>query len=300
MEIRSVLAAFLRSKRAANKAARTVSWYEWQINNWLRFVEASGEPFYSPECLEAFLAHERARGLADRTIEDSFRALAVFFNWIEKRKPEILDSHEPPTRIVERPRVGVKRPRQASYIAVCRLIGSIKPNDWFDCRDKALVQLLLSTGLRVEEAIGLKKHHVDLTDRFVFVESGKGDKDRIVPFDRDFLDAFMLYIYNRPVVVDDHLFLGADNLRRPEDKGITTNAVRKMIRRRCEKAGLSYINPHSIRHLFATKALNDGVPLSAVSTMLGHSSVAFTAKVYAKWIKRGLRREYDDHWQQRE
>lgn len=297
MEIRNALTDFLRAKRAANKSERTIIWYEWEIGTWLRFVEANGGDAKSPECLEAYLEYERGRGLSDASVDGAFRAIKVFFNWIARRRPALLNGAAPPTKIVERPQTRTKRPRQASYPALCKLIQSIPVEDWLDCRDKALIQLLLSTGLRVDEAINLRVHQVETADRFVLVERGKGDKDRIVPYDTDFAVAFTTYVYNRPVVADDHLFVGADNRGRPQSKGITTNAVRKIIRRRCEKAGLTYINPHSIRHLFATKALNDGVPLSAVSAMLGHASVSFTAKVYARWIKSGLRRQYDEHWQ---
>lgn len=210
----------------------------------------------------------------------------------------LLNGNQPPTDIVERPTLGQKRPRVAGYESVCKLLRSIGSANWFDYRDRAIVQLMLSAGLRVEEIVHLRTYHIEVSDRFIIVEAGKGNKERVVPYDIDFSLAFTGWIYNRPVGFDDWLFIGADRAMRPNGP-MTTNAVRKMLIRRCAEIGLPYINPHSVRHLFATKALNDGVQLSAVSAMLGHTSPSFTARVYAKWLKRGLRKEYDQNWQTR-
>lgn len=300
--IESAYIDFMRSRRAAGRSPRTIAWYQVQLGAWLRWLaarpDASPDDWLSPEILEEYLEHERDRGLSDRSIESYWRALRAFLSWIKKRRPALLAGRPLPTEAVERPHAGIKRPRVASYESVCKLIRSIQPATWLDFRDRAIIQLFLSTGLRVEEAINLRINHVETKDRFVMVDSGKGDKDRIVPYDTDFQLAFTGYVYNRPVGFDGWLFVGSNALYQPVGQ-MTTNAVRKMLIRRCADVGLTYINPHSIRHLFATKALNDGVQLSAVSAMLGHSSPSFTAKVYAKWLKAGLRREYDQHWQTR-
>lgn len=294
MEINEVLQAFLRSKRAAGLSPNTVDWYERMICAYLKWVDGVGADWLSPDDLEEFIDLERGRGLKDTSIDGYWRALVCFFRWIKKRRRNLLDGALPPTEIMERPRVGVVHPRQADYVAVCRLIASIRATTWADYRDRALIQLMLSTGLRVEEAIHLNRDRVSLTDRFILVENGKGGKDRFVPFDQDFATAFTGYIYNCP---GGHLlFFAGDRWHQPRDQAMTTNGVRLMLRRRCATAEIEYINPHSIRHLFAIKSLNDGMQLSAVSAIMGHASVSFTARVYARWIKSGLRREYDAHW----
>lgn len=299
MNINEVLNDFLRSKRAAGLSPRTIEWYERLICVYLKWVDGVGADWLSPDDLEEFIDFERGRGLKDNSIDAYWRSLVTFFRWIKKRRRSLLDGNIPPTEILDRPKVRPVRPRQADYVAVCKLIASIAPANWLDYRDRALIQLMLSTGLRVEEVISLHGDRVNLSERFILVENGKGGKDRLVPFDGDFAITFTAYIYNHPTGGGDLLFLAGDKWYRPTGQGMTTTGVRLMLRRRCDGADVKYINPHSIRHLFAIKALNDGVQLSAVSTILGHASVSFTARVYAKWVKSGLRREYDTHWQLR-
>lgn len=296
MHLEETLGSFLRAKRIARKSPQTLDWYERHIRVWLRWLAESdiaGMDWLEPEVLEAFLADEQERGLAPNTIDAYWRSLRAFFRWMKKRR--LLVNQDLPTDIVERPGVPVTQPDQADYQAVLRVLASIRPQNWLDLRDQVLIQLLLSTGLRIEEAMQLTIHDIDLKEGFVRVQAGKGHKERFVPFDVDFGRAFVAYIYNRPSWLTDALFLAGNGHRKPCGV-ITSSGVRQMLERRCAAAGVEPIHPHSMRHLFATKALNDGVPLSAVSAMLGHCSVSFTARVYAKWIKRGLREKYDAHW----
>ena len=299
MNLHEALQDFLRSKTVANRSERTVKWHGVEISIWLKWLEQNGADWLSPDDLEAFLEYERGRGLSDHTIDGHWRALRGFFNWIKKRRPAMLAGQTPPIEFLERAPVHPKKPRQADYDDMLRLIASLRitARSWFDYRDWALIQLLLSTGLRINEACSLRLEHVELRDRFVYVAAGKGDRDRNVPFDEAFAKAFTGYVFNRPVVHSDWLFLAADGHRQALPTNLKPSAARYVLARRCANINIPYINAHSIRHLFAMKALNEGMQLSAVSAILGHSSVAFTARVYAKWVKRGLRREYDASWQ---
>lgn len=300
MNLHGVLRDFLHSKRVDTNP-KTVAWYNAQLYRWVHWLNVTGADWLSADSLESYILERRADGLSENSIDGLWKALKVFFGWVKRRRPHLVVGRELPTDIVERPvnHAGLHRPRVADYDVVCAMIGAIEPLAWLDYRDRAIVQLMLSTGLRVSEVVAMRLVDVDVRDGFVEVYSGKGDKDRIVPFDADFKVAFVAWVYNRPVGFGDWLFIEADKLCQPLGQ-MSTNAVRKMLDRRSRAVGAKTVNPHSIRHLFATKALNDGVPLSAVSTMLGHTSVSFTAKVYARWIKRGLRREYDASWQVRQ
>lgn len=294
MTLEEAVDAFLAYKR--KRAETTLLWYSQQFKAWLAWLNRSritGLGWLDPAALDDFLAYERKRGVSESTVHARFRALRALFRWLKKRKK--LAHYAPPTEEIEPPAVGHKIPRQADPVIVQRVIDSIGGRTWIDYRDRMILELLRSTGLRIEEAVELRVGHVDLRDGFVLVLAGKGDKPRLVPFDDAFRKAFVAYMFNRPAWPGDELILGATGHRRPTGP-IATNGVRQIIYRRCEQAGVERLNPHSFRHMFAIKALNDGVSLSAVSAMLGHTSPAFTARVYAKWVKRGLRREYDQHW----
>jgi site-specific recombinase XerD len=287
---------FLQTKR--KRAPETLTWYRQQLAAWLAWLEAKQVKqlaWLEPKQLDAFLDAEKARGLADSTVHARFRALRALFRWLDRQGK--LPGFKPPTAVIEPPSDKTAEPRQADPAAVQRVLNAIPHDTWLDHRDRMLIELLRSTGLRVEEAVCLHIQDIDLGDGFVFVEAGKGNKGRIAPFHDAFRLAFVAYMFNRPPWSGPELLLAASGHRRPTGQ-LQTNGVRQLLRRRCAAASETYINPHSLRHMFAIKALNDGVSLSAVSAILGHTSLAFTARVYAKWIKRGLRREYDTHWQQ--
>jgi integrase len=240
--------------------------------------------------LEAFLDAQEAE-VSDSTLDARWRALNAWLKFLQKRGK--LGTYPLPTAVVDRPKVDAKHPRVADWHAMQRMLKHIGNEHWLDLRDRCLIQLLMSTGLRINEAVNIRVMHVDSKDRFVYIETAKGGKARAVPYDPLFQQAFVNYVYNRPAWNgDDWLFLAANGHRRPVGS-MTTNSARQVLRERCRAAGVAYQQPHSIRHMCAITWLNDEMPLSAVSAMLGHSSVSFTAKVYAKWVKSGLRRSYD-------
>jgi integrase/recombinase XerD len=288
---------FLRAKgKLSRRSQRTLEWYERQLKPWFTWLAANAQKpsdWLDPDFLELFLEEEGERDVLESTVYARFKAIRSFLNWLKRRK---VISGDLPTELIEQPSDGRgRKPRVADIADVDAVIRAAWQNasHWLDYRDVLLVQIMRSTGLRVEEIVNLKTWHVDTRDGFVYVEAGKGDKDRVVPFDDAFKKAFTAYVFNRPPHRGEWLLLAADGHRKPTG-GMTTNAVRQAIRRRCKDAGVSYFNPHSVRHAFAIDRLNNGMQLSAVSAAMGHTSPAFTAKVYAKWVKAGLRREYDN------
>lgn len=303
---RSVVAAlqarlekFLRAKeKIARRSPRTIDWYQQQLTHWIAWLEANTsqpDDWLDPDLLELYLEEEGERDILESTVFARYKAIRAWLNWLKRRK---VIRGDLPTELMESPADGSgRRPRVADIAdvdAVIRTAWQARQKHWLDYRDALLIQTMRSTGLRVEELTNLRTWHVDTRDGFVYVEAGKGNKDRIVPFDEAFKRAFTAYLFNRPSYRGgDWLFLGSDGHRRPIGQ-ITTNAIRQVIRRRCKDAGVDYFNPHSIRHAFAIDRLNNGMQLSALSAALGHTSVAFTARVYAKWVKSGLRREYDN------
>lgn len=287
---------FMRAKgKIAKRSQRTLEWYELQLKPWFAWLVANAtraEDWLDPDFLEMFLEEEAERDVLDSTVYARYKAIRSFLNWLKRRR---VITGDLPTELIEAPSAKQRRPRVAEIMDVDTVIRQAWRNasHWLDYRDVLLVQTMRSTGLRVEEVIDLRTWHVDVRDGFVYVDAGKGDKDRIVPFDEAFKRAFTAYMFNRPPSRNEWLFLAADGHRRPLGQ-MTTNAVRQVIRRRCKVAGVAYFNPHSIRHAFAIDRLNNGMQLSAVSAAMGHTSPAFTARVYARWVKAGLRREYDN------
>jgi integrase/recombinase XerC len=124
------------------------------------------------------------------------------------------------------------------------------------------------------------------------VRSGKGGDSRIVPTHPDARPVILDYLYARPRWSGPELILAADGPMGGARGALTAAGVRQMFRRRCQAAGLPRLNPHSLRHGFATTLLNAGASLESISHMMGHSSTRLTETVYAAWLEEGLTREY--------
>lgn len=303
MHLRTELDNFLRSRQASNRGERTVDWYKQQILCWVDYLERIGisseAEVMDPDRFEDYLLYERERaGLSDSGVHARFRSVRTFLNWLHKRERRRLRRSaldwDPPTSLIEPPKEPITKPRVANETSVDRLIASIKKQCWVDLRDRCVIEALRSCGLRVSEACNLLVCDVDLTEKFVLVRAGKGEKDRFVPFGDRFTSAFLEYQFNRPPTTCVNLFVSANGHNRAIHTPLNDNSTRQMIRRRCAAAGIEYFNPHSVRHLYAIDALNRGMKADALSMAMGHSSVSFTLKRYARWQKSGLREEYDN------
>lgn len=239
--------------------------------------------------IAAWIVDERAKGLADASILARVRAVRIFLNWCITEG--ILDKS--PLRM-KNPKVKRQHPRIAQQQAVLKLLAH-PVTTWQDYRNRALVHLLFDTGMRIGEACGLAVTHVDRCKRLAFIPAGKDGEARTAPFTAACAAALDAYLCARPPSdYDKWLFVGS---RRHGVTGrLTVTGARGIMQRFCQAAGVEYINPHSIRHLFATKALNDGLRVEIVSRILGHSSVDLTLKVYAQLMVETMQREYDNLW----
>lgn len=173
------------------------------------------------------------------------------------------------------------------------LIASIPQVNWIDLRDRAIVRLLFDTGVRAGECVGLRVSDVNVCTRFAAIRDGKGMKDRDVFFTQELVDMLSAYLVWRPPSPLDCLFVGAVNEDGEVRGCLTVRGLQLMLKRRCQRAGIPHINPHSIRHLFGTRHLNNGMRLEAISHLMGHYSVEFTKRFYAEWATDALQREYD-------
>lgn len=248
-----------------------------------------------PSDIAKFLSAEQERGLSPTSIGDRYRVLKVFFNWRATCKE--IGHPASPMEGMKPPKVSRVEPRRAALKDVKRLLQMIPDKTWVEARDKAVIQLMLDTGLRLGETSRLLVKDVNLDERIVFVKYGKGDKSRRVPFTKKTVDAINKYMSCRPKSkLARYLWYSSfndDGLMR----GVLTDyGIRSILKRRCERYRITHINPHSIRHLFGMKALNDGIRIEIVSAMMGHSSIDFTRKVYAPLLTETTKREYDANW----
>jgi site-specific recombinase XerD len=295
MDAESLLELYLAGHIAAGHSLRTVEWYRYEVGRFFSWLIAAGlhnGDWLRPEVIEAYLAHSReVDGNAPATVAGHYRALQGFCNWLVRRGYIGVS----PLAQVAPPKVPKVQPRRAELAEYDRLLSSIPIAGWVELRDRLVINVLFLCGLRLAECARLTAADFRTGEHLLAVRQGKGGHDRLVPLLPAVERAFVQYLYVRPSwPATDHIFLGADgagNARGP----ILPGGIRTMVKRRCRRAGLRALNPHSFRHGLAMMLLNrGGADMSLVQKILGHSQISTTARSYAEWLTDGMLREFTE------
>lgn len=223
---------------------------------------------------------------ASASVAHGINVLSSFFTFLQKRCGL---EHNPMVHL-HSPKVRNELPRVLSLREVEQLSTGCASvdNSFVAVRDRAIVALLFSSGLRVSELVSLNLYDVDFEMREVRV-IGKGNKERVVPVGSVALEALRQYLQMRPMVkpVDNALFVGN------RGKRLTTRLVQSHIKAAAEKEELGgRVTPHKLRHAFATQLLSNGVDMRLVQEMLGHANLA-TTQVYTHIDIKHLQEVYD-------
>jgi integrase/recombinase XerD len=196
-----------------------------------------------------------------------------------------------PAREVRPPATAKRLPKALSVDDVLRLLGMPPSEGERGLRDRALLELLYSTGARISEAVGLDLDDVDRTERTVLLD-GKGGKQRLVPIGRPAVAALEAYLVRaRPALAargrgGGALFLNARGSR------LSRQGAWQVLKTNAERAGISAaVSPHTLRHSFATHLLEGGADVRVVQELLGHASVT-TTQVYTLVTVNTLREIY--------
>ncbi len=189
---------------------------------------------------------------------------------------------------VSRPKLQKKLPRALSVEEVDKLL-DIPLKTPFDYRNKAMLELMYGTGLRVSELVGLTMNDIDYENCIIRI-MGKGSKERMVPLGEYARDSLLSYLSVRHLLVkpcrSDMLFLNNHG------KGISRQAFFLIIKDLLSKKGLpSNVSPHTLRHSFATHLLERGTDLRSIQELLGHSDVV-TTKIYTHISNEQMKEEY--------
>ncbi len=237
--------------------------------------------------LRSFLAHLHQKGTARSSIARKLAALRTFFRYLV-REGRLLSN---PTRSLVTPRLDKKLPARLEITEVERLLECPDTSRPLGRRDRAILELIYATGVRVSELVGLDRSSVEIDPMLVRV-LGKGRKERIVPFGEPAAEALERYLRDRPALVrkgsgTDALFLNARGERLTERS--IHRLSRKYLNQTCLRTGLS---PHSLRHAFATHLLERGADLRSIQELLGHASLSTTQK-YTHLTKEQLVKVYE-------
>lgn len=217
-----------------------------------------------------FLAHLTAKGYASSSICRNLIAIKVLFRFLKRE-------NETPSNValyLETPKLWQLLPEVLTYEEVERLLLQPDPNHPIGARDKAILELLYASGLRVSEVCKIKIYDVD--DESVRV-LGKGSKERLVPLGKHAISAIDHYLihYRCQYESEKQRTLFVTKTGRPVDRV----SVWRMIKNYAKKAGITKnISPHTLRHSFATHLLDNGAELRIIQEMLGHVSISSTER----------------------
>lgn len=203
----------------------------------------------------------------------------------------VLDGYieQDPTELLESPRLGEHLPEVLSTEEVDMIENSIDLSKPEGQRNKAIIEVLFSCGLRVSELVNLKLSNLYLDDGFIRV-TGKGNKERLVPISPKAIKELSLWFLDRNLMKikpgeQDYVFLNRRGAH------LTRTMILIMLKRQAQTAGIQKtISPHTLRHSFATELLKGGADLRAIQVMLGHESIG-TTEIYTHIDTTTLREE---------
>lgn len=255
-----------------------------------KLVKFIGEESLTAEKLEhadilQFLCTLRDVGIQARSQARILSGIKSFYRFLMAEEYIKTD----PTRNIESPKTGRHLPEVLTLEEVDRLAGSFDLSLPEGRRNKAIIEVMYSCGLRVSELVGLKISDIYRDEEFIVVR-GKGDKQRIVPISQSALKEISLYMHDRKLLPikkgdEDTLFLNRRGGR------LSRVMIFYIVKKQCEACGIEKkISPHTLRHTFATHLLEGGANLRAIQQMLGHESIT-TTEIYVHLDKEFLRQE---------
>lgn len=234
-----------------------------------------------------YLLYLQSRGKATATLSRSLAAIKSFYLYLFRE--DIIERN--PTINLDAPKQEKRLPKVLSVEDVERLLEQPDLKHPIGIRDRAMLEVLYATGLRVSELISLKLNDVNLEKGYVRC-IGKGSKERIVPLGTISTKYLKLYIEHARKFLASSPFETVLFLNH-HGKGLTRQGFWKIIKRYAENLNLDVdITPHTLRHSFATHLLENGADLRSVQEMLGHADIS-TTQIYTQLTKDRIREVYD-------
>ena len=272
-------------------SANTLDAYMRDVDKLLRYlaVEQVDVLDVKLEDLEHFAAFISDLGIGPRSLARILSGVRQFYRFL------VIDGYleVDPTELLESPKQPDHLPEVLSTAEVDLLEQAIDLSKWEGHRNRAIIEVLFSCGLRVSELTNLKLSNLYIEEQYIRV-MGKGSKERLVPISPRALDELNYWFADRNVMKikpgeEDYVFLN----RRGQH--LTRTMILIMIKRYAVEAGIKKtISPHTLRHSFATSLLEGGADLRAIQAMLGHESIG-TTEIYTHIDTSTLRQEIIEH-----
>ena len=254
------------------RAVKTLINYERYLKRYFAFAKIQNAQNITEQSVRSFRIHLNRLGLKHKTQNYYLIALRAFLKYLRKRD---IDSLQP-----EKIELAKTEAREISVLSrdeLVRLLNTPKGDSLKALRDRAMLHMLFSTGLRISELISLDRY-IDLTKDELTVR-GKGDKLRLVFLSDEAKEAVKKYLDKREDV-DEALFVNLAKNKSGNSLRLSARSAQRIIQRLAIEAGITKeVTPHKLRHSFATDLLQNGADIRAVQALLGHASIT-TTQVY--------------------
>lgn len=276
-----------------NLSDNTAVSYQSDLKMFLEFLKAKEITDYndiSASTLSKFFNEQRKASLSNTTTARYMTTLKKFFSFLEENK--FIEKN--PTAMLGKVKLARKLPSVLSFDEIEKILNAPNTEESGGLRDKAILELFYSSGLRVSELINLKTNDIYFEEEVVRV-FGKGSKERIVPIGSSAIYWVKEYlIKTRPLFEKKEKSGGIIFLNNRGTK-LSRMSIWKIVDRYAKEAGLQKeIHPHLFRHSFATHLLEGGADLRAVQEMLGHSDIS-TTQIYTHVDRQYIKQIHKDH-----
>ncbi len=299
LDLKNLIGGFKLSCQTENKSPKTIEWYTCFLQRFLQFLQLNSHPTRVNEIdknyIRSFILYLQQQAktphtekpLSPATVQGYVRTLKVFFSWLLRE--EYIESN-PMTRIPV-PRAPIRIINTFNNEHINRLATLCYTSNGSGYRNLTIILLLLDSGIRVNELVNIDCNDLDLTEGYIKIRKGKGNKERLVPVGSIVQKSLWKYINRyRPKPLTQRvtaLFLSEHGLP------LTKSGVQQMLRRYGRIAGITGVrcSPHTFRHTFAKNYLLNGGDIFSLQKILGHSSLA-SVRMYLNLFGVDLKKQH--------
>jgi len=290
-------AEYLEHLRARRYSPRTIDSYRRDLDGFFAFLLDYDLAFdnLTKDEVRDYLAYELRRGESARSTQRRMSALRGFYAYLVKAgyvgKNPFLSARSPKAKLHFPDVLSEEETKEVIH-------KNRERTDPLALRDRAILELLLASGMRASEAVGFRYRQIDWRQRVIRI-MGKGKKERLVPFGKETSEVLLAYWKeSRPNLLERNkkggdasaFFLSA------QGRNLTVRGLEHILSEIEKKAGARLgLHPHELRHTFATRLLDKGADLRLIQTLLGHESLD-TTTIYTHVSKKALKEEYEAHF----
>lgn len=263
----------------------TVNSYKDNLKQFELFFENKNILFLKESDIKDFISK---LDKTEKTKAHYITVLNSFYNFLIDEEKITIN----PCENIKLPKLPKKLPNYLTVEEIDKLL-DLRLNNPLAYRNKAMLELLYSTGIRITELMELKLNNIDFTDELIRV-MGKGSKERIIPLGEEAIKYLSLYInqYRNLILktkTSNYLFINNFGNK------MTRQGFFKILKKECQDKGIEKnISPHTLRHSFATHMLNNGADLRVIQELLGHADIS-TTQIYTHISKEKIKQDYEYH-----